>query len=134
MGVNKSYAINEYLDEYSKAATRDSRLNEQLESEQKEKNTEQKEVKKVESFNTPAVEVIFSTGMLKKVRSLYNSAQHVSSKDASSVSMSSSKVSAQCAALSAKLSRNGLTKGERTYIQSEIDFLERNITRMNLAM
>lgn len=134
MGIYTSTAMREYVDEYTRTASNDSRLKEQLKKEQTEKNTENKLESKVDTLKTPAVEVIFSTGMLKKVRGLSNSAQRVNSSENVSGTMSSSKIVSQCAALSAKLSRNDLSKGERTYIQSEIDLLERNVTRLNLAM
>lgn len=134
MGIYKNNAIREYVDEYTKTVSADSRLKEQLQKEQSEKNIENKAERKVDTTATPAVEVIFSTGMLKKVRGLSNSAQRATGSDTTNGAISSSKIVSKCAALSAKLSKSDLSKGERTYIESEIAFLERNVTRMNLAM
>ncbi len=134
MGIITSNAIHEYVEEYTKTVSADSRLREQLQKEQSEKNVENKIERKVDTIETPAVEVLFSTGMLKKVRVLSNSAQRATDAENANGAMSSSKIVSKCAALSAKLSKSDLSKGERTYIQSEIAFLERNITRMNLAM
>lgn len=81
-------------------------------------------------METPAAEMILSTQMINRIRTLSQTAlsnRTARSEDSEGNVSQVTDIIAKLAALSAKLSGNEVTSGERTYIQTEINYLQRNI-------
>lgn len=87
---------------------------------------------------TPAVELIFSNGMMREIRFLSQKARDIQSNlNAGSEDGSSTKLSRmhdRCATLKAKASDLMITSGEKTYIQSEIDRIKRQMCTLDVAL
>lgn len=84
---------------------------------------------------TPAAELILSDQVRSSIRNLSISAQNknVSLDDYTGAGRASA-IMKRCTALATRASNDNLSAGERTYIQSEIDFLKHNLSILDIAI
>lgn len=121
-------AVSEYRPENQKTA--ESFEFEQQLRETKPEVIEEAKTAEVNTMDTPAAEMILSTQMINRIRTLSQTAlsnRTARSEDSEGNVSQVTDIIAKLAALSAKLSGNEVTSGERTYIQTEINYLQRNI-------
>ncbi len=132
MNISNNMSIAQAVSEYrpdSQKATETFEFEQKLNEAKPEVNTEiQKQ--EVNTMETPAAEMILSTQMINRIRTLSQTAlsnRTARSEDSEGNVSQVTDIIAKLAALSAKLSGNEVTSGERTYIQTEINYLQRNI-------
>lgn len=91
-----------------------------------------------ENNDSPAVELILSNGMMREIRFLsqktldFQSNHNEDSKEGFETRVS--KMIDRCATLKIKASDRMITSGEKTYIQSEIDRIKREVCSLNIAL
>lgn len=87
---------------------------------------------------TPAVSVMISSRVLNEVKDLGHSATYfknnLKSKEDFSDSVRASNLIEKCTTLASKANDKNLSNGERTYIESEIEFLKQNLSAMSLTV
>lgn len=98
-----------------------------------------KEPSKVKPIDkTPAVSVMITSRVLNEVKDLGHSATYfknnLKSKEDFSDSVRASKLIEKCTTLASKANDKNLSNGERTYIESEIEFLKQNLSAMSLTV
>lgn len=90
------------------------------------------------SFNGPAAELILSNQMHSQLRGLALSTRNrMISSSSGKEDGSSGKISRmleRCSALTAKVSSRSLSRGQQTYIQSEIEDIKRQLTCLDVAL
>lgn len=86
-------------------------------------------------YETPAAEVIFTTGLQQQVRDLSFSAKTVvmNSKPSETTEKMSTMMK-QCITLHNKICSNTLSKGQKTYIQAEINRIKQSISGFEVAL
>lgn len=89
------------------------------------------------TFDSPAAELLINNTILNRIRGLSQTAlmdtNHTfNNKEGNFGEVS--KIISKLSTLSAKASSKDLSKGERSYIESEINFLERNINTVSLSI
>lgn len=84
---------------------------------------------------TPAAELILSNQVRSSIRNLSISAQNksVEADDYAGAGRTSA-IMKKCTALATRAANENLSSGERTYIQSEIDFLKHNLSILDIAI
>lgn len=84
---------------------------------------------------TPAAELILSNQVRSSIRNLSISAQNknVAADDYDGAGRASA-IMKKCTALATRAANENLSSGERTYIQSEIDFLKHNLSILDIAI
>jgi len=98
-----------------------------------------KEASKVSPIDkTPAVSVMISSRILNEVKDLGHNAAYfknnLTSKDDFSDSVRASNLIEKCTTLATKANDKNLSSGERTYIESEIEFLKQNLSALSLTV
>lgn len=99
----------------------------------------EKEPSKVKPIDkTPAVSVMISSRVLNEVKDLGHSATYfksnLKSKEDFTDSVRASNLIEKCTTLASKANDKNLSNGERTYIESEIEFLKQNLSAMSLTV
>lgn len=130
MNISNNMSITQAVSEYRPENKKTSETF-QFEQQLKETKPEVKaETAEVNTMDTPAAEMILSTQMINRIRTLSQTAlsnRTARTEDSDGNVSQVSDIVAKLAALSAKLSGSEVTSGERTYIQTEINYLQRNI-------
>ena len=85
------------------------------------------------SFESPAAELILTTGLQQQIRGLSISAQSTAI-NASVPTAKMNEMMKQCFALRSKASTKSLSQGQKTYIQTEIDRIKRSISGLDIAL
>ena len=97
---------------------------------------EPKEVNPIDS--TPAVSVMLSSRVLNEVRDLGHSAtnfkNNLKSQEDFTDSVKALNLIEKCTTLASKAHDKNISNGERTYIESEIEFLKQNLNAMSLTV
>lgn len=87
------------------------------------------------SFDSPAAELILSNGLQKQIQGLTFSARTaVMNASASQDTEKMNMMMKQCFALHNKVNSNSISKGQKTYIQSEINRIKRSISGFDIAL
>lgn len=100
-----------------------------------DEDTDKEKTREFSSWNSPAAELILSTNLRQEIQGLTFSAQNASlSGDNTEQNGKMDMLMKQCFALHNKISSNSLSKGQKTYIQTEINRIKRSITGLDIAL
>lgn len=140
MTIQGSMSLTQAISEYRAVPYVNSDFEDEKRLFGKEDNKEgivEKDVEEVNTLDTPSIEMQVSTRMLNHIRTLSQTALMDLTRPSEDSNGNLSKVNdivSKLAVLTAKLSDKTISEGERTYIQSEIDFLGRDVATVDLAI